>query len=554
MATLDSEGNYIHIVSQTSADHPYKIDAWLLKDDTNVEVDRKGRVYITSHGKNYYFSKDEITRPSGSGITIENYLKILKTLFNPLTGKLNSYGASSVEEDNAITVGNAVYGFIPANFRTFTQGGGTATTEANYFKVTSGTTLNDYGTIRSFRSLNYKTAQGARVRFSALFGEPQENSWSGVGAFNIGDELSFGYNGLNFGVWHRYNGKAEIQELQLTVGASGAETATVTINSTVYNIPITSGTVQFNAYQIAEYLNSNATAFVAEQLNDTVIIDFLSDGDKTGTFSFSSTGTATGSWTQLTQGVTKTSDHYSLDEWDSPYGYVGFDPSKGNNYEIVYQNGYGNLQFYIEDPNTNIYKLVHTIKIANNFTVPNLYNPSLHIGLYATCLGNSTNVSVNCAYIGGFVSGKLRRTRNPRSEENTKSIDTTLTNILTIRNSRTYNGLANQIEFDPLYLTIADDGLKSAIFKIITNATVAGPTNFQPIGTNLASQIDTTGGAVTGGRVLATFTVAKGGSLPIDLTSFVIRQPPGLTLTIAGQMDSGSASDLTATLTWYEDV
>lgn len=552
MATFKSEGNYMHLTSTNSVNHPYNIDAWLLKEDVNIEVDKKGRVYISSQGKNYYFNYDEFTSPSAS--TAASLVEKIKNITSIEMTKTGAYGEIATEEENVITTGNAVYGFIPSNFRTFTAGGGTATTEANYFKVTSGTTLADYGTTRSFRSLNQKTAQGSRIRIAAKFNTPQANSWTGAGAFNIGDELSFGYNGLDFGIWHRYNGKAEVQNLQITTPAGGAETATVTINNTVYNIPITSGTVQLNAYEIAAYLDANGAGIEAEQINDTVRIDFTSDGNKTGTFSFSSTGAAIGSFTEVTAGVTKTSVHYPMDEWDVKNGFSGFNPLKGNNYEIVFKNGYGNIEFYIENPNTSRYEKVHTIKWANNNDLPNLYNPSLHIGVYATCLGNGTEVSVHCTYLGAFVSGKINKTRNPRSEENTKSVATTLTNILTIRNSRTYNGLSNQVEIEPIYLTLANDGTKSAVFKILGNPTITGQTNYQTIGTNLVSQKEVTGGAATGGRFIAGFTVAKGQSLNINLTEFKIRQPAGLNLVIAGQMTSGSAADLTATLTWYEDI
>jgi len=109
-----------------------------------------------------------------------------------------TFGEILIAENTPQVSGNAVYNFIPSNFRTFLDGSGTAIAEDSVFKVSSGTALGDYGTIRSFRSINYQTAQGSTVRLCAMFSNAEALTWSGAGAINLGDELSFGYNGLNF--------------------------------------------------------------------------------------------------------------------------------------------------------------------------------------------------------------------------------------------------------------------------------------------------------------------------------------------------------------------
>ena len=86
MATFTSEGNYIHLESETSIEHPYKVDAWILKDDISIELrknkdKRTEEVYIGAQGKNYYFQKDEFTNPDGSSYgTIEELIVVLKDL------------------------------------------------------------------------------------------------------------------------------------------------------------------------------------------------------------------------------------------------------------------------------------------------------------------------------------------------------------------------------------------------------------------------------------------------------------------------------------------
>lgn len=464
----------------------------------------------------------------------------------------SAFGELVIAEGTPQVSGQAVYGFIPSNFRTFSDGAGTTLAENHVFKVTSGTSLGDYGTIRSFRSLNYQTGQGSTIRACARFNSPLASTWSGVGGINLGDEFSFGYNGLDFGIWHRYGGVGEIQELEVTGAAGGGENATVTINSVVYTIPLTSGTVQHNAFEIEQYLLANGSGFSAEQVDDKVIIDFTSDGDKAGTFSFSSSS-ATGTFTELTAGITKTSDHIAQAKWNG-INMPDLDPSKGNTYMISYQNGYGDAHFFIEDDSGKNAE-VHTINWSNKNTVPNLSNPSMHVGVYATSIGATSAVTVECAYLAGFINGRIRPTRNPRAYDNTKSITTTLTNILTIKCSRTYNAFHNQVEIQPLEVSLTNDGNKGAIFELRANATVAGESNFQEVGTNLVSQYDTSATTVTeDGRYLGSWSVARLSSSVINLRELDIRVPPSLRLVICGKMASGSAGDLSAAIIWYEDV
>lgn len=479
----------------------------------------------------------------------------------------SSYGEVVSSQLTPQVSGNAVYNFIPSNFRTFIDGG-SAEASYNLFKVTSGTSLGNYGTIRSLRSVNYKTGQGAELRFCARFNNSEDLTWSGTGGINLGDELSFGYNGLNFGIWHRYGGKAEIRDLQITTPASGSENATITINSVAYVVPLTSGTVQKNAFEIEQYLLANGVGFEVEQINDIVRIDFITDGSKSGTYSFSS-GTSVGSFSQVTAGLTKASDFYPKDtgipegvdavgvnikeSWNGT-SISSFDPSKGNTYSIRYHNGYGDMYFYIEGTNGKI-KNVHMIKWTNKNTTPNLSNPSIHLGMYATSVGSTSSVQVECPYMAGFVSGPISPTRNPRAEDNTKSIGTTLTNILTLKCSRTYNGNHNQIEIHPKTITLTNDGNKGAIFQLRANPTVGGTTNFQQVEDNLVSQIDISGTTVSeDGRYLYSFAVGRLSSQTFSLEELNIRVPPSLNLVISGKMTSGSSSDLSATINWYEDI
>jgi len=466
-----------------------------------------------------------------------------------------AFGELSVASSTAFIQNTGVYGLIPANFREYTSFSGTTGVTDRMFTVTTGTTIYGYGAIQSFRALNYNAGQGGLGRFTALFQNNVANSWTGVGLVNLSDELSFGYNGTTFGVWHRYGGKAEVRTIQVTGASGGSTDLTLTLNSVPYTIPLTSGTVDHNAYEIAEWLNdsANQTVWVADQLDDTVIISAQSDGAKSGTYTYSH-ATSTGTITQNTAGVTKTSDHVAQSSWNGD-ACSWLDPTKGNVFQIAYQYlGFGDIKYYIEYPETGEFVLVHTIKYANAETIPSLNNPSLRFGIYAASVGSTTDLTVQCASVGLFVQGEIQKTRNPRAVKNTQSVTSSFTNVLALRNRRTYNSLYNQIEIEPINLTISSESSQNVEVEVRANPTFSGDTNFTNVGTNLVSDIDTTNNTTTNGRLLAAFTIGSKGSINVNLKELEIRIPPSLTLSITAKITSGASSNVTAALTYYEDL
>jgi len=471
-----------------------------------------------------------------------------------ISDPISAFGEISTAESRAYIQATAAYDQVPTTFREFTSGTGTTGAEGGLFKVTTGTGgLGSYGTIQSFRSLNYKAGEGGLGRFTGLFESSSANSWQAVGMFTIGDELSFVFNGTAFGIWHRYGGLSEIRSLEVTGSAGGSENATITLNGTAYVVPLTSGTVQHNAFEIQEWFAANQSVWNAEQVDDTVTFTALSDGAKSGSYSLASSS-ATGTFSQVKAGVTKTSTHVPQADWNGDT--VTIDPTKGNVFQIQYQYlGFGNIYFSVEDPETGRFKLVHTLRYANENTSPSLANPSLHLGLYAVSIGSTDNLVVKSASMAGFVQGLESRTRNPRAEKNTQTISTTFTNVLTIRNSRAYNGKINQQELEPVLLSLASESGKNVEVEIIADPTVTGDRNYQDIATSELAHIDTS--AVTyssGGDLLFATTVAGNDSASEQLTDLRIRIAPTSSFSVFARVTSGANASFTSTLTWYEDI
>lgn len=486
----------------------------------------------------------------------EKYLSP-STTSSPATN-YSAFGETSVAENRPYIQATAVYNFLPANFRSYTSGTGSTDVRGGQFVTETGGGVGGYGAIQSFRSLNYKTGEGALARFTALFESNVANSWQGAGLMSIGDELSFGYNGTDFGIWHRYRGKAEVRTITISGAAGGSETLTLTLNGVAYSIPLTAGTANHNAYEVASWLNDSANQGVwrADQVDDTVIIAALSDGAKSGLYSFSASS-ATGSISQDQAGVTKTSDFVPRSDWNGvTEGFDWFDPTKGNVYQISFQYlGYGDIRFFIEDRDSGNFVLVHTIKYPSTSTQPSLGNPSLRVGMYCVSLGSTANLVVKAGSFGAFSQGVRARTRNPRAFSNTQSVSSgSFVNLLALRNRRTYNGQINQVEVDPLAVSVANEGTKNIRVEIRATANPGVELDFTGAGTNLITDISTTPAEITGGRLLAAFTVAGGGEKTLDLSSLQIRLPPTLSLFIQAFRSSGSSSDVSCALTWYEDV
>jgi len=461
-----------------------------------------------------------------------------------------AFGELSMAINRPVIQNDATYNLIPTNFREFTSLSGATGVADKLWNVSTGTTVFGYGAIQSFRSINYKAGQGVLTRFSCLFENNVASSWTGCGLLSISDELSFGYNGTDFGIWYREGGIPEVRTIRITGASGGSTNLTLTLNSVAYTIPLTSGTVEHNAYEIETWLNTNQSVWVADQVDGNVIISAQSDGSKAGTYTYSH-ATSTGTISQNTAGVTKTSTHIPQADWNKNL-MSDLDPRKLNNYAIAYGNG--NFKFYIEDPDTDEYVLVHIVRFLNSQTTVELANPSLRVGFYVASVGSTTDVVVRCSRFSAFIQGEEEQTRNPRSVKNTQTVSTSFTNILVLRNRNTYNYFYNQVEVKPLNLTISSESNKNVEVELRANPTFSGDTDFTNVGTNLVTDIDTTANTTSGGRLLGAFTLGPSESIDIDLKKLEIAVPPSLSLSVTARVTGGSSSPVTGTLTYYEDL
>jgi hypothetical protein len=90
---------------------------------------------------------------------------------------------------------------------TAVTGTGTATTANSLLSVSTGASSSSAAQLISRRYLKYRAGQGAMGRFTMLFSAGVANSkqYAGLGNASLIDAFAFGYNGVNFGLFHINN-------------------------------------------------------------------------------------------------------------------------------------------------------------------------------------------------------------------------------------------------------------------------------------------------------------------------------------------------------------
>ena len=252
-------------------------------------------------------------------------------------------------------------------------------------------------------------------------------------------------------------------------------------------------------------------------------------------------------------------------------GVSGFtiDPTKGNVFQIRYPYlGYGVITFWILDPASANWLLCHTIRYPNTATAVQLSNPNLRF--YAQVLndGNNTNLAMYCGSIAALLSGPLSFIGNAKgAADNNKGAVTAETNLLSIRNCTTYNGVPNYSLIRINQISFANGSATATVIGTLRTrigATVGGSPAFTAKdGTtadngvtitngNSVASVDTAGTTVTGGTYIFNISASASGTNSIDVSNQNIFIAPGETLTFGGFATASSTQVVSCN--WSEDI
>jgi len=431
--------------------------------------------------------------------------------------------------------------------------GGSVTEVDSNFVISTGTGANNVAALVSAAQASYRSGQGLMSRYSAIFTQGVADNTQIAGMINSELALGFGFNGVDYGVIFARDGVLEYQKLQITVAATGSENATITIDNVPYSVPITNATVEQNAYEIATYLNDQPGGYDYESTGDTVNVLAKLPDLGAGTFSFSS-ASAVGVFTEVGSGTLPVETWIKKADWNVNPD-INIDPTKGNVYQIQLQYlGYGGIQFYVENPETARFELVHIIKYASTSTRPTFRNPVFRVGWASRNTGNASDVVIKGASGAIFTEGAVTYTGEKSGFGITQTgIGTTLTNILTLRNNRIYNDIPNRDNIILKSMTIATDTGKTARFSIVQDPVVASGDYLDFVSASDIADVATNQATIIGGNTIAIFNVKAG---QVVENSLEIASPvrPGSVVCIASQVSSGAASEMDASLSWQDDL
>lgn len=469
----------------------------------------------------------------------------------------SAYGDTLVSELKPYVTVKATYGLLD-EVSSFTLNNGTTSSVSEEFTCQTGTTSGGYASILSKQPIVYVPGVGAEARVTARFSTPVSNSIQGAGFFNATDGMFFGYMNTGFAVVHRHHGLVGVYTLTITTPSSTSVSCTITLAGVNYSVPVTSGTAQSNAHEIATGLvglpGINDVWFI-QHVDNTVIFTAKTDGLKSGTYScIPASGALVGNISVNSAGLAATEDVFLQSEWNVDTC-SWLDPTKGNIYKFEYGYlGYGILKFSVFNPTTRRFVLCHVVNWTNGKTKPNFGNPSFRVGWVAGSRGSTTNLVVKGASAMAGLQGNGSRTRSFGTFGVVSGVGTE-TQVLTLQSRREFGNRANLGVIIPKVLTVATDSGKGAVFKLYLNPNVGGTTVHQYVNKDQSiATYDTAGTTVTNGRILGSYSVGPSGRAVIDLGLINNLLAPGDQFVVSAGITSGSVSEMSASITWDELV
>lgn len=236
------------------------------------------------------------------------------------------------------------------------------------------------------------------------------------------------------------------------------------------------------------------------------------------------------------------------------------DPTKLNVAAINFQYlGAGKIDFYLENPTTGFFELVHRMQYANAYTVPSTYNPNFHFTIFVDNKSTTSNLVVKCASAGFFVEGstEFQELHQPQFSSGTVTKAAIMAEraLFTVQNKATYASATNFIDTVLALLSVsieASAANNQGTVRLVRNATLGGVPSYTDISTtNSVTSIDTAGTTVTGGQELFSLQLAnKNDRLFQDITTLKNVLNPGDFVTVA--VSSVNSATFKGSLLWKE--
>lgn len=246
-----------------------------------------------------------------------------------------------------------------------------------------------------------------------------------------------------------------------------------------------------------------------------------------------------------------------------PSGLV-LDPSYGNVYQIKYQwLGYGAQTFWIEDPVSGDFILVHTIQYANQFRQTSLGSPDVQAHLYVTngeSLGLNSKLFSASFMIGheGKPNANIGIQFSTYSDGKTLPSANTLYNVLTIRNPATLAGSGDDNNVPIKLMNISTLASVSnrpmCVRVVVAPASFGSALTYGAVHANSIAEAATDTVTVTGGRISFSYWIAAGTSSTADMHDQNLIIYPGQVVTIGAFTTGGTNGGISLSASWFERV
>jgi len=452
---------------------------------------------------------------------------------------------------------------------------GTASWDEGRAKVSTGASANQGCVILTKDAAQYNPGQGMSIRFTTIYTTGVADSFQMHGVGDESDGFFFGYDGADFGVLRRYGGKPEVRTLTVTTASTTDEDLTITTDGDVQaTVTVTNSnnkTVTANEIAAADYSNvgSGWRTFVN---GDTVIFVSYDTAVHIESYSLSGATTAEGSFVQTIVSVPAIDTWIPQTTWNRDRmdgsgktndrannpSQILLDKTQGNVYQIRYQwLGFGLVSFFIENPESGRFVLVHEIEYSNNNVLPSLQNPTLPICMAVENNANTSDLSVLSASMGAFVEGRVIEIFPVENSFTVKGSDIDeVTNqpVATLRNDIVYQSRENRTRIKIKSVEVSNSGGDKPVeVNFTTNATLTGP-SFTNIDTETSiASTDESAVAIASGENPFSITLNSSDKQLVSLSAEQSILSPGETFTVSAQQNApGQNALINVSINWAE--
>lgn len=471
------------------------------------------------------------------------------------SGSVSAFGEQSVAELTSIVNVQFPYN-IHHDLLEERHNNGSASVANSMVALSTGAVASQMASLLTRVPIKYYSGIGGLVRFTTIYtaGVAGSNQYHGVG--DSGDGYFFGYQGADFGVLRRFGGNPEIRTIQVTTKSTTAENITITldgdVDATVTVTDATAGDATTTANDIAAHdFSGLGSGWTARAEGDKVYFHSFNSTPRTGSYTLSGATTAVGTQAQVLAGVVPDDTDFTTLTNFSEGAPTGFDPTKGNVYQIRYQwLGFGQITFYIENNATGRFEPAHKIKYTNENITPSVYNPTLPICLMCQNTTNDTDIVVKSSSMAGFIEGKKPEAvvKHVHIIDKTFS-STTIVPAITLLNDELFQSKLNRVRIKITKISVEVQSGKPVIIQLVRNAILTGAVFTAHDADESVTLVDTTASATENGEILDAGTVTTDAERTPNQYVEVEQ-----TMTIAGaQASSGTASVCKIIVNWEED-